>query len=764
MPVSLNLNLDLLGSLYLPFEPPTTTSSPWNYNSNSAYFISQGSEYYLGKPSSHATTQGLTQTQLNNIHTSINALVTALNDNQTSGNQAEVQQLVGELTVWSNSLTVNESVQLITVNTVINHVRNNQVNDTATLTLTYAWIPPINVAILASIDVDIDWAGSNQDVNTGIKTLHSLTLTANLEKDFIDSILLGLGVIDLPVSLVFLTVASFALSLVDIAANTLINMANDGGRVNFVGVIAHAVHRISSCIEPAPAQGSQPIPTLNLNGLKYPWITTIKDSTIMHNVSANIQNAVITGVYPANALTSEQWDGRVLVGDFQKDAPYSVGLPELSWSLNGAGMLLTSKIEADYDGGTVFALAVMLIGASGQVARIATFVQTDSSANGIQIPSPISYPASYLMPESTDTFGIYPLGQVIGAEFSNTEVYQIPALQLEWVIPEVMVAIQENIVKQAAGTIWSEMPQPSTGYSITWNISTSHYDKGQHPAIGVDSSYGVLQFHEGGSSNIYWDIGSLSGNNITWSSTGHKRGSGDWPTMCFFKNSSDFIEIHSGGSKNLYSETGSLGSSFTWDQSGGTLISDGNHPGMAMNGAGVTAVMFTQGSSDLQYNIGRQTSSDSSAITWNTKEADYATGDHASIVISDAGYVLEVHSNGGDLYYNVGQVNSFNSEIGWFWASPLPLYVEGDHTGLALRSDGLVCLIYDTGDKQYYGLGILDSSVGKMNWVTLNNFYTSGAYGAVTFAPSGSVVETHQESSGAEDQNLYAGVGTINTP
>lgn len=767
MSVSLTLDKTLLGSFYQPFEPKTNTSSAWNYN-NSAYFISQGSEYYLGMPFTSTKTQGLTQTEINNIQSSISALVTALNHNKTSGNQAEVQELVAELNTWSSGLTLNENVQLLTATTLLTHIRNDQTNDTANLTLTYAWVPALSVAVLASLDLDIVWEGSHQGLNTGVKTLHGMVTTANLEKDFIESVLVGFGLESLGVGLTILTVASFALSMVDMVASTLINLANDGGRVNFVGVIAHAIHRISSCVRPAPAAGSLQTPTLDLNGLGYTWITAVKDSSLIAGASANVQNALIKGTYPDLNLSGENWSGNVLISGFNADVLYAVGLPELSWGLNGASLLLTSKIEVDHSDEKVYALAIMLFSSSGQVARVSTFVQEDSSSGSVRVPNPISYPTSYLVPDPNDR-GIYPLGQVIGGEFHNTDIYQPSSLQLEWVVPELMVAIQNNIVARSVGSNWTTMPQPSTGYSIDWNIGTSHYDSGQHATIGVDSSNNVLQLHDGGTSNIYWDIGSLSGNTVSWGTVGSKRGSGTYPTMCFISGSSHFVEIHSGGTSDLYWETGDINSSDIWDQNGGSKISSGDHPAMAMNSGGQIVVLFVQGNNSLQFDLGQRSAN--SSISWPTKNVNCGTGDHGAVVLTDNGHVLEVHSYKGDLYYNVGIIdhpsptNYEDINIGWYYSSELPLNVKGDHAGLALRADGLVCLVYDTDNTLYYGMGILDSASGSINWITLNNKYTTGAFAAVTFAPDGSAVETHQANSNNNtDQYLYWGVGAIQMP
>jgi hypothetical protein len=759
----LSLDTSLLGSLYLPLEQTGGNTTGWN-DGTSAYFISQGSEYLLGQPTTTPGTTTLSQTQIDNIQTGITKLTTALNASATPTNQAEVNELVNNLTVWVKGLYTGETVDILTVTAPLTHIRNNQGDDKATLTLTYAWVPALGVAVPVAVDVYIDWAGSLQGVDTGLKTFDSALKVAELEEEFIDSVLAGLEITGASAAFTFFSVATFALAVVAGVTKMLINIANDGGRVNFVAVIAHAVNRITACIQPAPpAPGNLQLPTVNLNGLGYTWINT-QNSSIFNGNTFIFPASLIAGTYPVDCVpgnTEEEEVNGVLINDFDMDALYPVGSPELSWSLNGAGMILSSKIEVDANGETIYAVAMMIFNHAGQLARVSTFMQDGASSGSLVVPDPISYSASCLTPDPT-ACGIYPLGEVIAAEFSQTESYQPSSLQLEWVIPEVMIAFQNNIVMTTPPSEnWAKMVQPSTGYSISWINGSPSYDTGQHCTIGVDGNNNVLQIHEGGSSNIYSDVGTISGNSISWPVVGKKRSGGDWPTVAVRSNGT-FLEIHSGSTVNLYWETGTVSSSgVSWDQDDGTYISDGNHPGMAMNASNLVVVMFLQGNDDLQYNIGQLSGSgDSTAIAWNKTLVDYASGDHASLILAGDGCIVEVHSQGGYIYYNIGTASS--DSIDWNSADPINLYVKGDHTGLALRSDGLVCLVYDNNSVQYYGLGVLDAANKQINWITLNNEYVGGGYGTVAFAPNGQVIETHQSST--SDETLWWNIGTVTTP
>jgi len=776
---NISLNTGLLGQLYQPFETDRSNGG-WNYE-NTAYFVSQGSEYQFARPSQGtSSTAPLTQDELNNVTSAVDTLVGLLNEIENPTQQ--ILTWIADLTNWVKELKVNEPVAILTINLDLTHIRNNQLDDSATVSLVYAWVPALDAPLLISVNVNITWGGvSLPTMGTGVQILElglQALVKEKIVRKMISALLFGDALPYVRYVFTFITVAAMGLVVIAATAKFLIGLGSDGGRANFLAVIVHAINRVTACIMPEQTStATLSLPTLNLDGLEYTWSYYGKKSTIINNEEFILSNAMISGMYPGVPINNSIFPpgsfnpsgaGHVITAPaIDPFVYYSVMSPELSWSLTGAGMILSTKItlpkaEQPLLNEPYFAIALMIFTRRGELLQLSTFLQ-DGSGSSIVAPDPAAYPPSYLDMASAEYGYVFPLGEVI----ANSILVDAPSLlaqvqQLEWVIPEVMANCKKNIVLvEPPNNNWVEMPQPKSAYYVQWNLGPS-YDSGQHPAIAIDNSGAVLQFHEGGSSNIYWDVAQRSGNTVTWNIVGKKRGGGDWPTVAMRDNGT-FLEIHSGGTINLYWETGTASANnVSWDQSGGTYISDGNHPSVAMNSSNLVIVMFTQGNNSLQYNIGQLSGSGSStSITWNATLVPYTSGDHASIVVNDNGCILEVHSNNDYLYFNIGTYGS--SSITWKPNGPFYLYgVQGQTTGLALRDDGMVCLIYEYNNSLFYGLGRLDATNESIWWISLNNVIVGGAFPALTFASDGTLVETHQSSD--SNATLWCDTGTIITP
>ena len=383
-----NLDVDTLVKFYAPFQPSGNTG--WNesglVSGPAAYFVSQGSEYRLYKPDTPSiTTARATGDVLNSLQTYVARMTAALAQVTSSDQSARI----AALNSWIAAVNGGQSVEEMTVTVKLTHIRNYQDNDDATLTLLYVYCDPIGVPLLVQTKVQIAWGGLLADtVNT---TLNLYSAITNLDTSIplydesagmLTTMMTALG-IDAAVSL--LEVCSYvgiALTFVSWIGYALINYSNDGGRVNFLAVIAHTLHRVSASTTPVPNEPSRVL-KVDPERLGIAWYNTSKASTDGYTNTTAYPEGVFFGTYPPNGQCSIDYgthNGLPATYPWTADttAPYLVGLPEMSWATCGRTALVTAKVYSGFasESEDIYSIYFLVLGPSGELLAVSSAMQS----------------------------------------------------------------------------------------------------------------------------------------------------------------------------------------------------------------------------------------------------------------------------------------------------------------------------------------------------------------------------------------------------
>ena len=756
---SMSVDTDTLGKLYSPFQP-AGLSSPWNMDDGkTAYFVSQGSEYELGMPT---FTQG---TLTVDIQDAINSLVINVN---TVVNQRN-QDLANKLNDWAatfNNMAVGTTTPwLMTVSSTMTHIRNNEGNDTATLTYVFAWCDPIGLPVLVLHQADIDWAGTpegglvvasfakatTQDLNTFVKV----------------AAMFGADLGELIPGLQFLTVAAVALSVVVIVGKIIIAESDDGGRLNFLGVLSHAVNRISACVCPN-ATPTTTIPIMDGGAFDSAWVYLEKQSTVDSSLKTPYAEGIYYGTYPADSITY------FYSNDYRPTIykqPYGMVMPELSWGMGTVPFVFaTSKVysdsqksfgDADYSNEKMYALAILFYCPGGNGASF-VLQCISGSGNGDYV---FADPTWRLSSSDTPTKINGDVASDVEQKVRSTGAFSTASCQLTYVLPEILQQMCDAIY-MGTGTGYGPDgtgPQPKIPDSTLSLHSATQFDTGVVPAVVVHPDGTVLSVHDDqsaviGYSHLYWHRGSIHNedNVVTWESGGgHKFVEASWPALISNPSESwPVMEFHTYSNDILWSQTGSDLSNISF--SSPFKIGGGDHAAAHIGPDNVVVVIFASGNNYLSYGTAIYQNGwlCQYSAAWNP--IGYTAGDYPAVLRSGT-TVLEVHNESQHIYFNTGTMDSGNNGITWNSKGPYPLCMAGSHPHLADFGNGYFLLTYDNNGKLYAATGKIDSTANcGIRWYQINLDLGVGHYPAVAAIPSRrySAVICYNESSG--DGNLYS--------
>ena len=756
--MSLSLDTAQLGLLYLPYETGAAygmDGTGWNMEVNSqtsAYFASQGSEYVISQP-----TTTVVSTLSTELIQTIQSNVQAFYGTAATLPGAPVAQLQRILD-WANGLTTSTPVDGLQVSSNLIHKRSLG-DDNGSLQVLYLFCPPLECPIPVQVTVSIDWAGTLTGFNQTVSMLQDVVKFDKLLAGLIEEFLIGVG---LGSAFTFFSVATLALVLTGLALKFILSQDADGGEVNFVAVICHAIHNFSSCMGPRTyaAPDAKALPALSPGTVGTGWITTSRSQSLGMNQYVSY-GTLVSGTYPPQRSDGPPYD---------TTARYLLGMPDLTWSPSG-GLLLTTLVNTF--GTDYCALVIMVFNSQGGLMQETVLLQSGHMGSGIAVPDPVSYDASYLdYWVGGDGFSYCNLMDVIKAEYKpwydawnekTSTLGAIPdsALQMVYSVPEIMSALCQNI--QVVSGSWNTMAPPVPGASIRWNLATSSYDSGNHAVVRYSGGQ-VVQIHEGGTTNLYTRVtSSLDSGDLTvsWNGSTHHFDSGDFPTFAInSQNQLLLIHVDSGGN-TLYWSVGTVNSGSV-DIDGAPHNNDytsGMQPTILLRDGYDNLVLVlhlnTNVNSSMVYDVGLYDSG-TQTVSWTTTNQMYIDGNYPSIVCTPNNAVIELHEHASQIWYAVGTIADHNSLVQW--GDAICMNVDGSHPSVAMWGNTVVAT-YDNNGTCYYCVGTWDSDTNTVQWITLNNSYASGDYPRLCFTNANTVLCVRHTSGG---DDCYSDMGAVN--
>lgn len=748
---TMTFDTDALGRLYLPFEQSNATNG-WNWNDGqTAYFVSQGSEYQINLPSV-SQSQAVPSTEMVQNIDAFTAIVV-----EAIGSDPANQSLVDELKTWASGIDAGGTAELMTVSTMATHIRNTAGDDTAECNFTFVYCPPLDRALLLQYEVDIDWAGTLAD-------------TGNIVMGFAESVEDSLDVVKKVVKIFGATLeiaGAEVFSYVAIACTVTLTLgeffiseSDDGGRANFLAVLTHALIRTASCAAPRSTAAPQ-VPCLNTNALGPVWARDTKQSTLDTDTQFAYISGLAFGQYPSDTYT---YGGNTETTVYNQ--PYRVWMPELSWGLGAMPFVFaTTKLASNsnaltsvpYGGEELYTIGSIFYGPSGNAVSSATQLASASGANIIVC----------------DWFGSNVKSQVNQSfnatyqdNIAETGAVTVQSNQLTFVVPQTLSSIVRSL------TMLDTPAQPSINTGVKW-YTAELYDTGDAPAVAVRPDGAVVEVHDshvGNISHLYWNYGTLASGStsVSWSKIkdGTEYQTGSWPALSTNPGSNqDILEIHN-DSGDIKWQSGSMSTanqSVDFGDDANTM-SGGDHPSVQVQSDNITMVLWTSGSlNGLSYATGCLSGASLGSYQSNWDGISYVDNGDYPTIIRTGNTILEVHNANQQLWFNLGTLSGDYTTITWQKGGPFPLGQGGSHPHLAYLGSGHVVLTYDNTDYLYAGTARISN--GTIQWFTTNQVVSitqKGQYPALSSVPSATntVLMVFNDTDG----DLYSQVGTATFP
>jgi hypothetical protein len=256
----------------------------------------------------------------------------------------------------------------------------------------------------------------------------------------------------------------------------------------------------------------------------------------------------------------------------------------------------------------------------------------------------------------------------------------------------------------------------------------AYYDRGDQISVALHSSGLVLEFHQKDvwSDTVYYRIGSINGNGVSWGPARNTERVGYWPTGALTKEGYVVLVF-------------SLSSS---------------RPG-----------------SELFYRIGKidPNGDTNQTIEWKTDTLHWDGGFHSSIAINDNGVIVAVHESNNrsnnDLHYRVGHIAKSGSNYWIQWDSGHGgiRYDSGRNPHIAINNHNQVVEIHQTatGNLLHYRRGTInfDTTSATIDFGESQRYDDSASQAAVALLDNGLALEVHTGSNGM----LFSRVGQPST-
>ncbi len=216
-------------------------------------------------------------------------------------------------------------------------------------------------------------------------------------------------------------------------------------------------------------------------------------------------------------------------------------------------------------------------------------------------------------------------------------------------------------------------------------------DSGSEPSLALNNQGYVVLVYEGSDDELFYRIGRASSSGFWWTGAAQKYGQGIRPYVAL-SNGNLVIETHQKGfglgRQQLVYSTGNIsGSTIVFlkqDQDYGR----GREPAITVvEQDGATTVVEVHMSEGVLETLWAQVGDVQSdgSIDWGG-DIEYDTGKHASIAMTDDGYLVAVHRSDGayaKLWYRIGQLDRSAKQVKWITQQAIA-YSTGEYPYVSL--------------------------------------------------------------------------------
>ncbi len=257
--------------------------------------------------------------------------------------------------------------------------------------------------------------------------------------------------------------------------------------------------------------------------------------------------------------------------------------------------------------------------------------------------------------------------------------------------------------------------------TLEWS-APQRYDKGVDTSLAVHPSGLILEAHQShsiGSSALWYHLGKLNGESVSWGPSQRITWTGWWPNVVI-TNQGYVILVYSTEAYKAYSF--------------------------------------------LRYAVGKidPYGGTSQSITWLTGDLSWDAGFHSSTAINDAGVIVSVHEGSGTgMYYRIGHLtNPSGGDYSMTWDSGSKgiKFDDGINPHIAINNSNQIVEVHQVTSENllHYHRGIVNG--GTITFGASQRYNNNAAEAAVALLDDGLAVEVNRSSG-----NAYARTGTLSS-
>jgi hypothetical protein len=297
-------------------------------------------------------------------------------------------------------------------------------------------------------------------------------------------------------------------------------------------------------------------------------------------------------------------------------------------------------------------------------------------------------------------------------------------------ITAIASALPQNALAQTDCGASPELTIPAgpTGCDVQFGLSTQ-YDRGTEASVALNGSNWVVETHKSPeNTDLWYRLGKLNGNIVTWGDSQRIGVGGHWPAVVLSKQGY-VIEVHSDQK----------------DRDGATMY-------------------YEAGKIDLNGDVNQ-------SIDWRVFDTKYDAGFRANIAINDDGVIVGVHESMGSsnrLYYRRGHMaNPAGGDFNIIWNSGHYGigYDNGAIAHIAINNRGQVVEVHQVNKEHllHYRRGDIAADGVGINFQETVRYNNDGLQPAVALTDNGFVLEVNATANTVANHVLDRMVGALDT-